>query len=288
MSGISADDAHWQFGYYSTTPVTTDVFSDGEKVSATLSAADLKTAEDNIDPWEVLSALDDAAEMVKYQINGTLYTSDEIQTKIDNGKLTITSSGYIEFNGTQLDTAEVGYEVHVLLVEKLQNEISELNELVLNMQKMENVLLLNEDIKDDGKEYYNHADWDGHPIIEGLAEQLPSATNVELRQFIKDLNNDYLIWAEVEDYDIASSGDETYYAFGTAQVTTYNRLLFQTNDYSNGIEVLNNKIKERTTQVEQLGTDLQSNTSQYNSLMEAMSNYYGTYYDAIKSLLTGG
>ncbi|ATD01048.1 hypothetical protein [Pseudoalteromonas spongiae] len=291
MSGISTDDAYWQFGYHANEKVTTDIFEDGERVSKELSITNLKDADANIDPWEVLSALDDAADAVQYQINGTLYTSDEIQTFIDDGDLDITSSGYVMFNGNQLDTDLVGYEVHSLLIEKLQDEISELNDFISDMQIMENVLKLNDDIKDKGEEFYNHADWDDHPIIDGLMDQMPSFSYSDARKFIKDLNNDYLVWAEVDDYVDATSSSadgDTYYSFASAKISIYNRIHFQTNDYSNAIEVLNNKVKERTTQVEQLGTDLQSNTSQYNSLMEAMSNYYSTYFDAAKSLLTGG
>ena len=291
MSGISTDDAYWQFGYHANADVDTTIFADGERVDTTLSASELKLADANIDPWEVLAALDDAAEAIQYQIDGEIFTSQQIQTLINNGDLDITSSGYILYEGNQLDTDQVGYEVHSLLIEKLQEEINELNDFISDMQIMENVLKLNDDIKDDGEEFYNHADWADHPIIDGLMEQMPSFNYTDARKFIKDLNNDYLEWAEVEDYvDATASGadGDIYYTFASAEISIYNRIHFQTNDYSNAIEVLNNKVKERTTQVEQLGTDLQSNTSQYNSIMEAMSNYYSTYFDATKALLTGG
>ena len=61
------------------------------------------------------------------------------------------SSGYIEFNNVQLDTDQVGYEVHTLLIEKLQDEINDLNDFIVDMQKLENVLLLNEDIEKKGE-----------------------------------------------------------------------------------------------------------------------------------------
>ncbi|WP_100915361.1 hypothetical protein [Pseudoalteromonas spongiae] len=285
MSGISTDDAYWQFGYHANEKVTTDIFEDGERVSKELSVSDLKDADANIDPWEVLSALDDAADAVQYQINGTLYTSDEIQTFIDDGNLDITSSGYITFNNTQLDTDQVGYEVHTLLIEKLQDEINELNEFIIDMQKLENVLLLNSDIKDKGEEKIDLDSRSGE-FWDDLQNELPSVSNYDLARFIVSCDYYYREWAEID--QVWPSDSDTYYDFGTVVMGVTSKVAFQTNDITNAIEVLNNKVKERTTQVEQLGTDLQSNTSQYNSLMEAMSNYYSTYFDAAKSLLTGG
>ncbi len=41
MSGISTDDAYWQFGYHANEKVTTDIFEDGERVSKELSVSDL-------------------------------------------------------------------------------------------------------------------------------------------------------------------------------------------------------------------------------------------------------
>ncbi|AIY66903.1 hypothetical protein [Pseudoalteromonas piratica] len=285
MSGISTDDAYWQFGYHANEKVTTDVFEDGERVSKELSITNLKDADANIDPWEVLSALDDAADVVQYQINGTLYTSDEIQTFIDDGNLDITSSGYITFNNTQLDTDQVGYEVHTLLIEKLQDEINEINELIIDMQKLENVLLLNSDIKDKGEEKIDLNSRSGE-FWDDLQNELPGETSYNLARFIVACDYHYREWAEIA--QVWPSDSDTYYDFGTVVMSVTSKVAFQTNDITNAIEVLNNKVKERTTQVEQLGTDLQSNTSQYNSLMEAMSNYYSTYFDAAKSLLTGG
>lgn len=285
MSGISTDDAYWQFGYHANEKVTTDIFEDGERVSKELSISDLKDADTNIDPWEVLSALDDAADAIQYQINGTLYTSSEIQTLIDDGDLDITSSGYITFNNTQLDTDQVGYEVHTLLIEKLQDEINELNEFIIDMQKLENVLLLNSDIEKNGEVKVDLNNPSGE-FWDDLQNELPGTDSYDQVRFIVACDYYYREWAEIE--QVWRDDKSAYYDFGTVVIGVTAKVTFQTNDITNAIEVLNNKVKERTTQVEQLGTDLQSNTSQYNSLMEAMSNYYSTYFDAAKSLLTGG
>jgi hypothetical protein len=294
MSEIVTTDVTWQFGYYANAPVEATIFEDGERKNVTLTVGDIQEADSQIDPWEVLAALDNAADVVQYQIAGVTYSKEKIAEFVEDESLTITTSGSILFkegnnSAVEYSTDEIGFEVHKLLIEKLQTEINEINDLIVDLQKLQNLLLVNDDIEKKGVEKVNLEHYDSNesdkPFWDKLREELPNLEGAQLRNFVKDSNNDYIKWAEI-DADQYSSNTEDY-RFGTTILGDFCDMAFEANDMSNAIETLNNKVKQRTTQVEQLGTDLQSNTSQYNSLMEAMSNYYSTYFDATKSLLTG-
>lgn len=149
---IKPQDAYWQFDEYSTTEQINYIqYQDGKRITSTMDNAEICTLQDNVNPYTVLAALDDATDKVRYQIKDTNFTKDQIDNLISNGDISLTNAGNVKFKGEDLDLSQVGYEVHALLIEDLQKDIKEINALIVDMQKIENAILQNKTIQDNGE-----------------------------------------------------------------------------------------------------------------------------------------
>lgn len=277
-------DPYWQFGAFANASVTTTVFDDGERKTETLTATELKAVDENIDPWTVLASLGETSDAVRYQIKGVEYTSSEIQTMIDDGNLTLTSAGSLVFNGDTLDYSEVGYEVHTLMIEKLQDDIDQINVLLEQLNIISAALGESSTFEEDGEITYNSfsAVFGGDEFFELLKEQTPELSDTERVTLLQEANNDYIYW---ESISASSSSSIGTYKFGTTTLNTTQYLMtFQENDISNALEALRNTVKEKTTQTETLSTDFQSSNEQYTSVITAMSKYAEDFYGSLTQL----
>lgn len=125
-----------------------------------------------------------------------------------------------------------------------------------------------------------------------MRSQFPALEDNEIAVFLMNSNNKYFNVTtdddELSDLPIVNwDNKEEHHTFDSIYYDVLCNMRFTTNSVTNAIEELNNLVKSKTTQVEQLATDLQSNTAQYNSIMEAMSSYYQSFFEANRSLLTG-
>ena len=277
-------DPYWQFGAFANASVTTTVFEEGERKTETLDADELKVVDENIDPWSILASLGETSDAVRYQIKGVEYTSSEIETFINDGDLSLTSAGSIVFQRETLEYAEVGYEVHTLMIEKLQDDIEQINELLEQLNYISAALGESSTFEEDGEITYNWAN--GVAGIDEfynlLKQQTPDLSDSERRVLLKDANNNYIVWEDISASTTSSSGT---YRFGTTTInTTQYYMTFQENDISNALEALRNTVKEKTTQTETLSTDFQASNEQYTSVITAMSQYAEDFYGSIKQL----
>ncbi|MEC8328537.1 MAG: hypothetical protein VX100_20990 [Pseudomonadota bacterium] len=277
-------DPYWQFGAFANASVTATVFEDGERKTETLDADELKVVDENIDPWSILASLGETSDTVRYQVKGVEYTSNEIQTMINDGDLTLTSAGSIVFNGETLEYAEVGYEVHTLMIEKLQDDIEQINELLEKLNYISAALGESTTFEEDGEITYNSfaAAFGSDEFFKLLKQETPELSDTERVTLLQDANNDYIYWENISGSTTSSIGT---YRFGTTTLNTTQYLMtFQENDISNALEALRNTVKEKTTQTETLSTDFQSSNEQYTSVITAMSQYAEDFYGSIKQL----
>lgn len=277
-------DPIWQFGAFANASVSTTIFEDGERTTETLTADELKVVDENIDPWTVLASLGETTDAVRYQIKGVEYTSSEIETMINDGDLTLTSAGSIVYLGETLEYAEVGYEVHTLMIQKLQDDIDEINTLLEQLNYISAALSESSTFEEDGEITYSRtlANLGTDEFYNLLKEQTPDLSDAERRTLLQEANNDYIFWEEVDASSTSSSG--TYqYATYTLNTTTYN-MTFKENDISNALEALRNTVKEKTTQTETLSTDFQSSNEQYTAVISAMSKYAEDFYGSLNLL----
>ena len=294
-TNIKPQDAYWQFGEYSTAAaIDYKKYEDGERIDASMNTAAIRELPDKVNPYTVLAALDEATHKVRFQIGNDILDKAQIKNKIAQGSISLTNAGNVKYNGRDLDLSQVGYEVHALLIEDLQKDIKEINALIVNMQKIENAILQNKTIQDKGEvkidifgdNAYKGEFWDD------MRSQFPALDNNEITDFLMNSNNKYFLVTtednERSDIPIVNEDNKKeYHTFDSIYYSFHCNMRFTTNCVTNAIEELNNLVKSKTTQVEQLATDLQSNTSQYNSIMEAMSSYYQSFFEASRSLLTG-
>lgn len=277
-------DPYWQFGAFANASVTTTVFDDGERKTETLDADELKVVDENIDPWSILASLGETSDAVRYQIKGVEYTSSEIQTFINDGDLSLTSAGSIVFKGETLEYADVGYEVHTLMIEKLQDDIELINELLEQLNYISAALGESTTFEEDGEITYSRDDADlgSDEFYNLLIEQTLDLSDAERITLMVEANNDYIYWEDISASSTSSSGT---YRFGTTTLNTTNyNMTYQENDIANALEALRNTVKEKTTQTETLSTDFQSSNEQYTSVITAMSQYAEDFYGSIKQL----
>lgn len=277
-------DPYWQFGAFANASVTTTVFDDGERKTETLDADELKVVDENIDPWSILASLGETSDAVRYQIKGVEYTSSEIQTFINDGDLSLTSAGSIVFKGETLEYADVGYEVHTLMIEKLQDDIEQINELLEQLNYISAALGESTTFEEDGEITYSRDDADlgSDEFYNLLIEQTLDLSDAERITLMVEANNDYIYWEDISASSTSSSGT---YRFGTTTLNTTNyNMTYQENDIANALEALRNTVKEKTTQTETLSTDFQSSNEQYTSVITAMSQYAEDFYGSIKQL----
>lgn len=282
---MMSDNIVWKFGAYADSPVTTTIFDQGERKTQTLTAAELRQVDDNIDPWTILASLGETSDAVRYQIAGEEFTSAKINEMIDDGDLTLTPAGSIILNGETLEYAQVGYEVHVLMIEKLQDDIDKINALLEKLNYISAALNESETFKKNDSITYN---WIGalnntDQFFSLLKEQTPNMSDAERFSLIRTANNDYISWENIEASTV--QGNLQTYRYGTHTITTSQfNMQFYENDIANALEALRNTVKEKTTQTETLSTDFQSSNEQYTAVISAMSKYAEDFYGSLNEL----
>ncbi|RJG42767.1 hypothetical protein [Motilimonas pumila] len=298
----------WNFGVYSETSVTANVIVDGANTTVTKTAAQLKAIDLEMDPHAVLVALNASGETLRYQFGvesdfsgvnpslATLKSSNQV-TIGSNGEVVfndpsdmeqylkyieLSAGGSLIFNGTELSSDTVGYELQTLVISDIQEDISALNQLVTDLSSLDTWLQDEEKIEKNGKITIDCYDTDGS-YYKAMTEQFPSLSAADRKSFLHDTNNSYVEWMGLS---VSTSNDPgTDYRFGTHKLEIHGRNMeIYANDFSNAQEEIRNLVKEKSTQAEQLSTDFQTRNSRYNSLVEAMSSYASTYFDALKGL----
>lgn len=278
-----AIDPIWEFGAYATKGVTANVIQNGASTTRTVTAAELKTIDQNLDPHAVLIAMNTAGETLRYQVGNSNYTEAQIQTMVDNGRITLTTGGGLALDGTALDQDKIGYELQTKVIDKLQDEISQLNQLVSDLALLDTWLQDEDKIESDGKISFDRLNTTS-TYYKGMEEELPNSSESDRKNFIANVNNDYMDWMGIS--GSWSSDPNASYRFATNKLEVHGRhMTIYKNDFSNAMEQVRNLVKEKSTQAEQLSTDFQSRNSRYNTLVEAMSSYASTFYDALKGLI---
>jgi len=280
-----AYDPVFKFGTYSEASIQANVIIDGAVVTKTFSAAELITAAENLDPLNVLVALNSAGNTLKYEFGANEYTEAQLQTMVDNGRVTVTSGGNLMLDGTEIDNANVGTEIQTKVIDMLQNDISDLNDLVSRLGILDNWLQSESDIEDKGEHTFE-PNKDSGGYYDAMKAADPSLNNYTVDWVIRDANNDYLKWMEISASD-SSDKDATYRWSAVKMTSDAQHIKMQTNDFTNAMEQIRNLVKEKSTQAEQLSTEFQTRNSSFNSLIEAMSSYTKVYNEASKTLLTG-
>ncbi len=278
-----AIDPIWEFGAYATKGVTANVIQNGASTTRTVTAAELKTIDQNLDPHAVLIAMNTAGETLRYQVGNSNYTEAQIQTMVDNGRITLTTGGGLALDGTALDQDKIGYELQTKVIDKLQDEISQLNQLVSDLALLDTWLQDEDKIESDGKISFDRLNTTS-TYYKGMEEELPNSSESDRKNFIANVNNDYMDWMGIS--GSWSNDPNASYRFATNKLEVHGRhMTIYKNDFSNAMEQVRNLVKEKSTQAEQLSTDFQSRNSRYNTLVEAMSSYASTFYDALKGLI---
>lgn len=284
MAELNLDNPYWQFGAYSNSDnVDYARYQDGKRIADTATNADILQADKNIDPKKVLAALSDASIQVQNQINGEPKSEAEITALIESGRLTLTPQGRMELDGALLDKEDVGYNVQKIWIDKLQDDIAVMNQLLERMHLLNTAVSENSDfIKNDTVTF----EWNKPQSDLFVALKVNFSMNdAQLRTELKAINNDYYASLDIAGKSTAETGT---YQFGTHQLqTTEFNLKFNKNDLDNAMEAVRNQVREKTKQTEVLAIDFQSTNERYSAVLTAMSKYAQQFYGTLNQLANG-
>lgn len=296
----------WNFGTLSNNTITDD---DGVVHNSTA----LKKYAAELDPELVMANLAAGGDALRYEVGNTKLTAAQIQAGVDSGRFTVGDGGYIYDNGVKIDTNKVGFELQTAVISKLHKDVAELNDLLSMLTILDG--WAQDAIADDDSDqavwtslrHSNGSDDEGFQAYIGAKDATYDGSPKTAEAFYVEANNAYVNWmvsnpqaapTPVSEAERVKRRDPTNpfreldpvkpnLQFGTHTMTesVSNYVLTYAIDFSDASERVRNLVKEKSTQAEQLSTDFQTRNSRFNAMMEAMSNYAQTYFDALQSLI---